>query len=81
MLIAQDAPKFRNVKLMNGDYAVPSENGTVNWRFQSAAFAGELEIVTEDDVKAALEAGMTAHAAKPIGKEKLKAILQQYCRK
>ena len=51
MLIAQDAPKFRNVKLMNGDYAVPSENGTVNWRFQSAAFAGELEIVTEDDVK------------------------------
>ena len=29
MLIAQEAPKFRNVKLMNGDYAVPSENGVV----------------------------------------------------
>ena len=33
----------------------------------------------EDDVKAALNAGMTAHASKPIGKEKLKEILMQYC--
>lgn len=33
----------------------------------------------EDDIKAALNAGMTAHASKPIGKEKLREILLQYC--
>ena len=32
----------------------------------------------EDDIKQALDAGMTAHASKPIGKEKLKEILLQY---
>ena len=35
----------------------------------------------DDDIKAALDAGMTAHAAKPIGKDKLQKLLQQYCRR
>ena len=32
----------------------------------------------EDDVKQALDTGMTAHASKPIGKDKLQDILLQY---
>ena len=35
----------------------------------------------EDDIKATLDAGMTAHASKPIGKDQLKEILQRYCRR
>ena len=35
----------------------------------------------EDDVRAALQAGMDVHVSKPIGKDKLTSLIHQYCKK
>ena len=70
------APAFRKVKLMNADYMLPAAKGIMGWKFQGAAFAGDMELVTEGKDKALkITPKETAHS-KSTKHKTLRAICQ-----
>lgn len=50
IMMAQ-APKFRKIKIVNADFAIPSTKGVISWNSQSPAFAGDIEIITENGTR------------------------------